>query len=61
MNKAVTTYAEYVKDRMCGRKRTYTNVLDAINAAIETSAKHGCACRYYHCNYGDHYHVTTHC
>ncbi len=61
MQTKATTYTDYVEERMCTRKRSYTNELDAINAAIETSAKHGRACRYYKCNFGNHYHVTTHC
>lgn len=59
--KVSETYDEYVEERMCLRKRVYETDLEAISAAIETSAKHGCACRYYKCYYGDHYHITTHC
>ena len=48
----------YGKNRMCYDKTVYPTELDAIHACMQTSKKYG-AMRYYHCPYGDHYHLTS--
>lgn len=52
------SYEEYRKTKMCLEKASYATDLDAIHAAITMSTKYG-PLRVYHCEYCNHYHLTT--